>query len=147
MAKSSAKMPSPTAQQLRDLATSRLAESVALQGAGHPSAAWYLCGYVLELSLKAIVCKTLRVAEYPDGAFAGKAKTHDVDDLVLLAGLYTELRARLGDANFEQNWLLVTSWNTQDRYQMGRSGQDVDELLAAYQDAENGVFTWLSKLW
>lgn len=141
------KLSGPSAELLRQLTVSRLAEVRALQVAGHPAAAWYLGGYILEFALKAVVCRTLGLSHYPESAFSGKAKTHDVTDLVLLAGLTSALEARRREPSFEQNWLLVLEWSPQDRYQASSTDKDVRELLDGYTDAESGVLTWLLEQW
>lgn len=46
--------------ELRRLAYARLADSRALYAAGRYDAALYLCGYAVELALKARICRTLR---------------------------------------------------------------------------------------
>ena len=147
MAAVNLKLPAPTATQLRALATSRLQEVSALRASGHYAAAWYLAGYVLELALKAVICRNLAVSAYPETALGGRLKTHDTEDLVLLAGLSADLTVALLDPEFNQNWLLVSSWDPQYRYQSERTGAQIDELFAAYSDPMNGVFTWLSKRW
>ena len=138
---------SPTAKELKQLAASRLAEAKTLRNAGHFSAAWYLAGYAVELALKAVVCKTLGLTEYPEQAFRGSLKSHTPEDLIVLAGLSAALDAKIQDATFDQYWSLVTTWKVQDRYQANRTQQQLDGLLEALEDAQNGVFVWLSNRW
>lgn len=141
-------MPGPSAILLQQLALSRLEEARSLSEAGHHAGAWYLGGYVLELALKAVVCKTLRVGEYPESALGGKAlKTHVTEDLVLLAGLKEELESRLRKVAFRRYWEDAASWSTQDRYRSDRTREDVIAMLNAYENAEDGVLTWLINLW
>lgn len=52
-----------TRQQLKDLALLRLKEAEALFAAGLFDGCAYLCGYVVELALKARICATLGVNE------------------------------------------------------------------------------------
>jgi hypothetical protein len=51
----------------------------------------YLCGYAIELSLKARICRTLKWVGYPDTAREFENyksfKTHDVDVLLRLSGI------------------------------------------------------------
>ena len=70
-------------QQLRDLARIKLTEAGALYDAGLFDGCVYLCGYVVELALKARVCATLGVSEYPERGSRLKDgfRTHDFDDL------------------------------------------------------------------
>ena len=114
---------------------------------GHYYGAYYMGGYVLELALKAVVCRTLRLTEYPETAVGGKLKTHFVPDLVLLAGLQAELDSKLHDAGFGENWVTVIAWRPEDRYRATRTRQDVQDLIEAYEDPFRGVLTWLSSRW
>ncbi len=54
-----------TRNQLKELALLRLREAEALHAVGLFDGAKYLSGYVLELALKARICRILDVEEYP----------------------------------------------------------------------------------
>ena len=116
--------------------------------AGRYSGSWYVSGYVLELALKSVVCKTLDLVEYPETALRGRAfKTHDVAELILLAGLQARLAVETKDLAFQRNWETVTEWSPEDRYGLVRTRQDVADLLAAYNDPVKGVLAWLTRHW
>lgn len=53
-------------RELQKLACLRLKEAEALYAAGCYDGCAYLCGYVVELALKAAVCATLGIDEYPE---------------------------------------------------------------------------------
>jgi HEPN domain-containing protein len=53
---------------LKKLAQERLKDAEALLAAARYDAAAYTCGYVLEMALKACVCRRLREREYPESA-------------------------------------------------------------------------------
>ena len=55
-----------TRQQLQLLAHAKLQEAEALFAAGFFDGSAYLCGYVVELALKAAICATLQIDEYPE---------------------------------------------------------------------------------
>ena len=76
-------------QQLRELALLRLQEAEVLFSGGLYDGCAYLCGYVVELALKARICATLGVAEYPEkgSRLRDAMKSHVLDDLGLLAGM------------------------------------------------------------
>ena len=84
-------------RDLQDLAHTRLREAEALYAAGLYDGSVYLCGYVLEMALKACVCKTLDIPGYPDTepGIRQFLKTHDFGTLELLAGL----RSRVAEQN------------------------------------------------
>lgn len=99
-------MPAPTAQELRQLASARVAEAESLLAEDLISGAWYVCGYAHELALKACVCKTLQVGVYPDTEVKKAFRTHLIDDLVLLAGLRDRLKVEFRSRPaFERNGL------------------------------------------
>ncbi|MGB2624020.1 MAG: hypothetical protein WAN25_16880, partial [Candidatus Acidiferrum sp.] len=66
----------------------------ALFAAGFFDGCAYLCGYVVELALKARICSTLNIDEYPEkGRLGDTFKTHGFDELRVLAGMERELAA------------------------------------------------------
>jgi hypothetical protein len=52
-------------RELRRLAFARLKDARALYAAGRYDAALYLCGYAVEIALKARICRTLRWEGFP----------------------------------------------------------------------------------
>jgi hypothetical protein len=55
-----------TRKKLQQLSCLRLEEAEALFRAGHYDGAGYLCGSVVGLTLKAAICATLWLDEYPE---------------------------------------------------------------------------------
>ena len=62
-----------TRKELQQLALLRLQEAEALFAGGFYDGSAYLCGYVVELALKARICATLNIDEYPEEGELGKA--------------------------------------------------------------------------
>jgi len=90
----------PTKQELQNISEKRFEEAKELYNKGLFDGAAYLSGYVVEIALKARICKLLNVSEYPENGRVGHAyKTHVIDDLVLLAGLKEELNNRLNSGS------------------------------------------------
>ncbi len=104
-----------TVRELRAIASARLRDSEALFEAGRYDGAAYLCGYVVELALKARICKTLKWRGYPQtGAeFQGLAsfKVHNLRILLKLSG-----REELVETRHDTDWFQVVDWNPEDRY-------------------------------
>ena len=103
-----------TPQELRTNAAVRLQDAEVLFNSGRYDAATYLCGYAVELSLKAKICDTLNWPNYPPAQnfFFKGFKIHDLDVLLLLTG---------HDAVIKQNYLsersiVKTTWNPEMRY-------------------------------
>lgn len=104
-----------TRKELLDLARARLRDAEALFDAKRYEGAMYLCGYVVELALKARICKTLNWPGYPatKSEFEGYAsfKTHTLGLLLRLSGQETKIKTR-----FLAEWSDVNNWNPESRY-------------------------------
>jgi hypothetical protein len=72
---------------LQQLALLRLGEARALADAGFSSGAYYLAGYSIELGLKVLIASKFVGNEIPDKGFVNAIYTHDLERLVLHAGL------------------------------------------------------------
>jgi hypothetical protein len=139
-------------ENLKALAIARLDEGKCLLANGFHDGAVYLFGYVVELALKARVCKVLNLTQYPD---SGKLKqlfsTHVFDVLVVLGGLSEEpaLRKDVPTTGFYEKWSLATKWKPEYRYnRIGSvSKEEAESVLTALTDPAEGVLSWLQKIW
>lgn len=117
---------------LRQIARARLADAQALLRARRYDGAAYLAGYVVELALKARICRTLKWPGFPEkrSEFEGlqSFKTHDLDILLRLSGREQYIKVSL----FPE-WTVVSQWNPEARYQaVGTvTAQAVRQMLAA----------------
>lgn len=79
------------------------------------SVAVYLCGYIVELALKARICRTLKWSTFPEkrSEFEGlqSFKTHDLAVLFRLSGREPFVRVSL----FAE-WTIFKEWNPEVRY-------------------------------
>ncbi len=137
-----------TYQQLQDLADLRLQEADALFAAGLYDGAKYLSGYVVEMALKARICRLLDLDEYPEkGELKRVYAVHDLDQLLLLAGL----RRSVDPSNkpLFDNWSTAALWKPERRYDAAGSAtrQDAEDILNAIRDSTNGVLTWIKTRW
>ena len=136
-----------TYQQLKDLALLRLQEAEALSAAGLYDGAKYLSGYVVELALKARICRLLDTDEYPEkGDLKRVYAVHDLEQLLFLAGL-----GRAVDPSNKplfDNWSRAALWKPERRYDAAGSvtQQDVEVILEAIR-SPYGVLTWIKTLW
>jgi HEPN domain-containing protein len=135
-----------TFQQLAHL---RLDEAKALLGSDQPSGAYYLAGYCVECALKAIIAKQFRGNEIPDKNLVNKVYTHDLTDLLRLAGLESELdAARRKDSDLDGRWSIVKNWKEQARYNIWTKPQAAAIIDAVDGDGRNGgLFQWLTARW
>lgn len=140
-----------TRNELKKLARKRLEEAKALFNNGHFDGACYLAGYVIELGLKARICKLLDVNQYIDSGELSKSfKTHKLDDLLILAGLDKKFQAaKAANITLFANWSIVTKWNESFRYLPIGTNNKVrtKEVIEALEDSTSGVFTWITKHW
>lgn len=139
-----------TRDELRALAALRLEEAEALFEARLYDGCVYLCGYVVELALKAVICNVLGVQDYPDkrsGRIGEAFKTHDFDDLRLLAGLQNESALSVGPVFV--NWSTATEWKPDVRYRpVGHFDRaKAESVLEAVRGQPHGVLTWLRQRW
>ena len=98
----------------------------------HRLGAGYICGYAVELTLKARICDTLNWPGFPQTAkeFANYTsfKTHNLDVLLSLSG-----REQIIKQSHLVDWSFVRQWNPEDRYRIagGISAQDAQQFLAS----------------
>lgn len=111
------------ATDLRSIARARLRDARVLLRARRFDGAFYLCGYAVEVALKARICRTLKWSEFPEAAkdFGGlqSLKTHDLEILLRLSGIEARVKAK-----HLAEWSTVLDWNPEKRYQpIGRLTQ------------------------
>ncbi len=101
--------------ELRNLVAARLDDAEALYKAARYDGAVYLCGYALEVALKAQICVTLDWVGFPSsrGEFQDYSsfRTHDLDVLLHLSGRENPVRT-----GFLAEWSIVSQWDPEARY-------------------------------
>lgn len=138
----------PSRQELKILARLRLREAEVLYAAGFYDGAAYLAGYVVELALKARICRFLGLTDYPStGPLKPVYAVHDLDQLAMLAGLRSKLTP--ADAALFANWSVAQPWKPDRRYTaLGTyTQQDALDILNAIRDPNSGILRWITKHW
>ena len=134
-------------KDLQELSKIRLKEANALLQLGLFDGAFYLAGYAVECGLKACIAKETRRGEFPDRTRVSKSYSHNLPDLITVAGLD---RARIEqaekDPSFRDNWDLVRSWSEESRYRRHRP-ESARALLGAVGDRRHGVISWIKQQW
>lgn len=101
---------------LRTIASARIQDSEILFTNRRCDGAGYICGYAIELTLKARICETLNWSGFPESPHEFKNfqsfKTHNLDVLLALSGKEPEIKKN----NFS-DWSIVSSWNPEARYE------------------------------
>ena len=102
-------------REIKRIARARLRDAEVLVAGGRYEGAIYLCGYAVELGLKARICKTLKWEGWPSegNEFAGyqSLKTHKLDVLLHLSGIEERIKTQL----FAE-WSDVAKWEPECRY-------------------------------
>lgn len=101
--------------ELEGIASARLADAEVLHASSRFESASYLCGYAVELQLKAAICRTLGWAGFPSSSREFESfrsfRTHDLDVLLSLTGREAEVLK-----DYTHEWEEVRSWNPETRY-------------------------------
>ena len=103
--------------ELKKIARARLKDADTLLSSKRYDGAIYLCGYAVELALKARICTTLRWEGYPESNKEFKSynnfRTHDLDVLLHLSGKEVFIKT-----NYFAEWSVVVGWSPSSRYQI-----------------------------
>ena len=116
---------------LRKLARARLKDAKSLLGAKRFDGAIYIGGYVVEIALKARICRTLKWTEFPESRKEFESlttfKTHDLDVLLSLSG-----REQGVKTDHLAEWSAIGTWDPEVRYRRIGSATKADaELLVS----------------
>lgn len=118
--------------ELQDISQDRLADAQVLLNAQRFDGAVYLCGYSVELALKARICTTLSWSGFPEtnSEFQGiqSLKTHDLEVLLRFSGVEGPLKAK-----HLAEWSVILNWDPSKRYtRSGKSTvQEANDMIAA----------------
>jgi hypothetical protein len=108
-----------TEVELQQIARARLDDAQILFDAGRLDGSIYVCGYSIELGLKAKICATPWWSGFPStvGEFDTvidnfkKVRTHNFESLLKLSG-----HDLLIKTNYMSHWSVVTVWTPESRY-------------------------------
>lgn len=117
---------------LRKVAKARLRDSEILYSKQRYDGAVYLCGYAVEMALKARICRTLKWLGFPETNAEFQAyssfKIHNLEVLLHLSGVETKVRTQ-----YLAEWSEVVDWRPEDRYKpVGTAGMtEAQDMIAA----------------
>jgi hypothetical protein len=136
-----------TRVDLQNLAERRIADAKALLDAGRYDAAYYLAGYAVECGLKACIANLLKAEVFPEKGFASAVYIHDLEKLIVLAGLKDRFDTDAGaDPTLFVHWGIVSGWKEDTRYQ-NKDEVAARELYKAITDTPSGVLPWIKRYW
>ena len=105
---------------LRKIAQATLEDAEVLLQVKRYDSAVYLCGYAVELALKARICLVLNWNEFPSSKAEFQKyqsfKTHELEVLLRLSGTEAIMKSKYLSA-----WSDVGDWNPEMRYQLAGS--------------------------
>jgi HEPN domain-containing protein len=131
------------------LAEQRILAAQALLATQQWSSAYYLAGYAVEFGLKSCILVHVESTGviFKEKKFSEQCWSHDVEDLVALAGLKDTLIADMaGNPALNANWTIVTEWDEMSRYEQ-KTQADAEKLYEAITDNANGVMSWIRVRW
>jgi len=101
--------------ELRRIARARLKDADVLRRSRRYDGSVYLCGYAVELALKARICKTLKWASFPSTRKEfqrySSFRTHDLETLLHLSGREAAVKLK-----HLAEWSTVVVWEPGVRY-------------------------------
>jgi HEPN domain-containing protein len=96
---------------LKKIARARITDAECLFTGGRYDGAVYLCGYAVELALKARICRTLKWPEFDPSGPLHAFKSHSFDFLLSLSGIEAKI-TRL----YLSPWSTMKRWEPELRY-------------------------------
>ncbi len=113
---------------LRKIAKARLEDATALLASKRFDGAVYLCGYAIELALKARICRTLDWQGYPSNNKEFQDyqsfRVHNLDVLLHLSG-----REQIVKTKYLAEWSAVAQWDPSSRYKAIGMAKKTDTQL------------------
>lgn len=105
-----------------------------------------LSGLRSECILKACIAKQIKAFDFPDRKLTNDSYTHDLNRLLVTAGLKQELdeQEKL-NKDFKLNWAVAIKWSEESRYEYAIGEQDAQNLFNAISDNSSGILPWLKK--
>ena len=124
-------------QRLSDL---RIEEAKVLFAAGKYAGAYYLAGYAVECALNACIARKTSQSDFPDLELVRDSYSHDLERLLRIAGLESELRHdQQSNRKLAVNWDFIKSWEAASRYNTSVGEREATDLIFAITDPANGV--------
>ena len=132
---------------LQNLSNGKLEAAQVLAANKRWSNAYYLAGYSVELALKACVAKFISADTIPDKNLINRVYSHNIGDLLGLAGLKAEFDTRKhADTTFAASWGICSEWSPDCRYK-DMSAAETTFLLSAISHNSHGVLPWIKTYW
>lgn len=138
-----------TRNDLKEVVKTKLKAAKILFNAGDYTTSGYLLGYVVECSLKAVICKKLKLAIYPDsGKHFDVFASHDFDRLLMLSGYSEDITLQSNPTLFNYWSILTKDWKPEIRYNNTvYTLNNIQDKITALEDSNDGFLVWIKKRW
>lgn len=134
----------------QQLAERWLVDAKAALDAHRWSSAYYQSGYAVECGLKACILARLEATPeliFDERRFSERCWTHDLEELVKLAGLKTTYDADIAaNPALKKTWETVMNWDESSRYTTVLH-HEAKRLYNAITDKTDGVMQWVRSHW
>jgi hypothetical protein len=131
---------------LQQLAIAKAEDAQLLLMHGRFANAYYLCGFCIEIALKAAISRQFRADELPDKKLVNELHSHDISKLVALAGMAKVLESARQTPAFNANWSIVSQWQVESRYAMTEQAE-ASSMVEAVMSKGSGVLPWIKTFW
>lgn len=133
---------------LQRISSQRRKEAAALLKARLFPGAYYLAGYAVECALKACIAKQTLRYDFPNKRMAAASWTHDLEELVKLAGLGPDLAKDVTSSPaLALNWTIVKDWSEAVRYDVSITRAQARDLYSACTARRTGILPWIRQRW
>lgn len=135
-------------EDIKTLAMGKYVDAQCLYDNGRYDSSYYIAGYCVELLIKSKVCRTLGIEDFFDfenrnklfkdeGAMNKAFKVHNLTQLIVLSGIYSEFQKELKDnIDFKGAWSIIDEWNEGARYSTGKRQSEAKDLLTSIKKFE-----------
>jgi len=128
-------------QQLADI---RVKEAKIFLDNQYFDGAYSLLGYVVECALKSCISKQFKEQDFPYHQTIIDFNTHSFPKLLRIAALEQNMQNDWQILpKLQSNWITVTEWSEQARYQHNITQVMAQELYDAVTENQTGVLSWL----
>jgi len=133
-----------SSQELQTISRERIRDARVLFNNRAYDGSMYICGYAIELALKAVICKNLCLAGIPhtseEFSNIAKLKTHNLEELLKQTPGSVSAKIK---SNYLADWSTVLQWNPEMRYAPIRGRQMRSQAGGALQSAQRIVrYLW-----
>jgi HEPN domain-containing protein len=133
-----------SSRELQKISKERIRDAKILFSKGSYDGSMYICGYAIELALKAVICKNLSLSGIPhtseEFSIIAKLKTHNLEDLLKQTPGVISANIK---SNYLADWSIVLQWNPEMRYAPIRGEKMKDQSDGAIRSAQRIVrYLW-----